>query len=65
MADFESLLKRWQTAGVLDAEAASRIRAYELEQTGPGPQSSKRIGWQGLVALILGAILLACGWCCL
>jgi uncharacterized membrane protein len=61
MADFESLLKRWQTAGVLDAEAASRIRAYELEQTGPGPQSSKRIGWQGLVALILGAILLACG----
>jgi uncharacterized membrane protein len=61
MADFESLLKRWQTAGVLDAEAAGRIRAYELGQTRPADESSKRLGWQGLVALILGAILLACG----
>ncbi|MGD0893491.1 MAG: DUF2157 domain-containing protein [Terracidiphilus sp.] len=65
MADFESLLKRWQSAGVLDAEAAGRIRAYELErahgQTGSAGEGSRRIGWQGLVALILGAILLACG----
>jgi uncharacterized membrane protein len=61
MADFESLLKRWQKAGVLDAESAGRIRAYELEQASPTRESSKRIGWQGLVALILGAILLACG----
>jgi len=56
MADFESLIKRWQTAGVLDAEAANRIRAYELEQARPSG-----LRWQGLVALILGAILLACG----
>ena len=56
MADFESLLKRWQTAGVLDAEAAGRIRAYEQEHTRPAG-----LRWQGLVALILGAILLACG----
>jgi len=56
MADFDALLNRWQKAGVLDAEAARRIRAYELEQTHPAG-----LRWQGLVALILGAILLACG----
>jgi uncharacterized membrane protein len=56
MADFESLLNRWQSAGVLDAEAAGRIRAYELEQKRPAG-----LRWQGMVALILGAILLACG----
>src|SRR5271157_2454652 len=56
MADFESLLTRWQSAGVLDAEAAGRIRAYESEQTRPSG-----LRWQGMVVLILGAILLACG----
>ena len=61
MADFETLLHRWQTAGVLDSVAASRIRAWELEQKHPSKQDSMRLGWQGLVALILGAILLACG----
>jgi uncharacterized membrane protein len=61
MADIESLLNRWQSAGVLDAETAGRIRAYETDQAGPAGQSSKRLGWQGLVALILGAMLLACG----
>jgi len=56
MTDFEPLLTRWQSAGVLDAEAAGRIRAYELEQKRPAG-----LRWQGMVALILGAILLACG----
>jgi uncharacterized membrane protein len=56
MADIESLLNRWQTAGVLDAEVAARIRAFEEKQEKPGG-----LRWQGLVALILGAILLACG----
>jgi len=56
MADIESLLNRWQTAGVLDAEATGRIRAWESEQQRPAG-----LRWQGLVALILGAILLACG----
>ncbi len=56
MADFESLIHRWQSAGVLDAEAASRIRAFENEQ-----QKPSGLRWQGIVALILGAILLACG----
>jgi len=61
MADFEPLLKRWQSAGVLDAAAAERIRAYESEQAGPASPAGERMGWQGKVALILGAILLACG----
>jgi hypothetical protein len=56
MADFDALLNRWQKAGVLDAEAARRIRAFELELTRPAG-----LRWQGMVALILGAILLACG----
>ena len=56
MADFESLLNRWQSAGVLDAETAGRIRAYENEQKKPAG-----LRWQVIVVLILGAILLACG----
>ena len=56
MADYESLLNRWQKAGVLDAEVAGRIRAFEFEQERPAG-----LRWQGIVALILGAILLACG----
>ena len=56
MADFESLLTRWLAAGVLDAEAAHRIRAYEQKQAHPAG-----LRWQGLVALILGALLLGCG----
>ena len=56
MPDHEALLNRWQSAGVLDAEAAARIRAFELEQKRPSG-----LRWQGMVALILGAILLACG----
>ncbi len=56
MTDFEVLLNRWLSAGVLDAEAADRIRAYETEQEHPSG-----LRWQGLVALILGALLLAAG----
>ena len=53
MTDFEPLLNRWQSAGVLDAEAARRIRTYELAQTRPAG-----LRWQGMVALILFAICL-------
>jgi uncharacterized membrane protein len=56
MADIESLLKRWQSAGILRAELADRIRAYEAEQDRPAG-----VAWQGRVALILGGILLASG----
>jgi hypothetical protein len=73
MSDIESLLTRWQSAGVLDAETAARIRAHEAQTatkdnpglTFRGPQRQVHVAgvvkWQGVTALILGAILLACG----
>ena len=56
MPEIESLLARWQSAGVLDSEAAARIRSYET-----GNRKPAGLRWQGIVALILGAILLATG----
>jgi uncharacterized membrane protein len=85
MTDIESLLTRWQAAGVVDAETAARIRAYEETAGGVRgtaqltegelvsnprspkardrghPGSSIGLHWQGITALVLGAILLACG----
>jgi uncharacterized membrane protein len=58
MPDIESLLTRWQSAGVLDAATAARIRAHEAQSA---PKDSPGLKWQGVTALILGAILLACG----
>src|SRR5208282_2804368 len=58
MPDIESLLTRWQSAGALDSETAARIRAHEAQSSGG---SSTGLHWQGITALILGAILLACG----
>ncbi len=56
MPDIESLLTRWQSAGVLDDAAAARIRGWEAGQKRP-----TGMRWQAVVALILGAILLASG----
>jgi len=56
MADLESLISRWQEAGLLDAEVAKRIRAWEAER-----KRNRGMQWQGLVLLALGGILLACG----
>lgn len=56
MPDIEQLLKRWQSAGVLDSVAAARIRAWEEAQQRPAG-----LAWQGVVALILGGLLLATG----
>jgi uncharacterized membrane protein len=70
MLDFEPLLTRWQSAGVLDAQAAARIRVWESAQaptarprtaTAEKESGTKGIAWQGRVALILGGILLASG----
>ncbi len=58
MPDIESLLTRWQSAGVLDAASAARIRAHEAQSAS---KDSPGLKWQGITALILGAILLACG----
>ena len=71
MTDYESLLNRWQSAGVLDADTTARIRAWESAQgtirtttreaeSQSGTQVAG-IAWQGRVALILGGILLASG----
>ena len=56
MADFESHVNRWQSAGILDAETAGRIRAFEAKQEKPAG-----LRWQVIVVLVLGAILLASG----
>jgi uncharacterized membrane protein len=70
MPDYESLLNRWQSAGLLDPDTVSRIRTWESTQApvqGPvlAPKSENQaaagIAWQGKVALILGGILLASG----
>ena len=70
MTEYEPFLKRWVSAGLLDAEAASRIRAWEFTQTStasPAKSDARKgaraegIAWQGRVALILGGILLASG----
>jgi uncharacterized membrane protein len=58
MPDIESLLTRWQSAGLLDAATAARIRAHEAQSAS---KNSPGLKWQGVTALILGAILLACG----
>ena len=58
MPEIESLLNRWQSAGVLDAETAARIRAHESKTSA---RESPSLRWQGITALVLGAILLACG----
>lgn len=56
MESWEQHLTRWQTAGLLDAASAERIRAYEAAEAQPAGQR-----WQVLVALILGGILLGAG----
>ncbi len=68
MDEIESLLKRWQSAGVLDADTAARIRALEAQSAapsagGPAAISANPAGlkWLVVTGLILGAILLACG----
>jgi uncharacterized membrane protein len=72
MTEYEPLLKRWVSAGLLDSEAATRIRDWELVHTSTTGQSkpdtrkgasapAEGVAWQGRVALILGGILLASG----
>ena len=70
MQDFESLLTRWQSAGVLDEKTAERIRAHEAKMAARGPAqpdapsaaaTPASLRWLVVTGLILGAILLACG----
>ncbi len=68
MHDIESLLTRWQSVGVLDADTAARIRALESHSAAqPAAQAAvpsanpAGLKWLVVTGLILGAILLACG----
>jgi uncharacterized membrane protein len=56
MQEPEIWLTRWQAAGLLDAQTAAAIRAYEEAHVRP---SSRR--WQVRIALIAGTILLGAG----
>lgn len=58
MPPVEDFLQRWTNAGILDAAAAERIRAYEKSHEQPSG-----LRWQVLLALAFGGILLAAGVC--
>src|SRR5437870_10908356 len=49
-------LKRWISAGVVDAGTAARIRTFEESQG-----SSERLRWPVLLAVALGGVLLCAG----
>ena len=50
------LLARWTEAGLIDAQTADRIRAYELTQQRPAT-----LGWSVRIALAFGALMLGAG----
>jgi uncharacterized membrane protein len=52
----EKTLSTWQAAGVIDAETAARIRAFESQQA-----SMERMRWPVLVALGLGGLVICAG----
>ena len=54
--DWARLVARWQAAGLIDTEAAARIRAFEEQQT-----AAARLRWPIIVALAFGAVMLAGG----
>jgi len=54
--DWEGHLDRWTAAGLLDADSASRIRAWESTRS-----RAQGLGWPVRIALAFGAILLAAG----
>lgn len=55
-AGWEELLAKWQAAGLIDPEAAARIREFEQRETG-----SARLRWPALAAIAFGGIMLAAG----
>jgi len=49
-------LDRWKAAGLIDADAAARIHAFEAEHAG-----SARLRWPILIAIAFGAVMIAGG----
>lgn len=54
--DWEAHVTRWSSAGVIDAEAAGRIRDWEAGRERPGG-----LQWPVAIALVFGALLLGAG----
>jgi uncharacterized membrane protein len=54
--DWEGHLDRWASAGLLDADTAGRIRAWES-----GRSPAQGLGWPIRIALAFGAVLLGAG----
>jgi uncharacterized membrane protein len=55
--DYESYIKRWTAAGLLDEVSAARIVEWEAVQE----RSSRSFRWPTILALVFGVILLAAG----
>lgn len=54
--DWERYLDRWTVAGLMEADRAANIRAWELQRS-----PSQGLSWPIRIALAFGAILLAAG----
>jgi uncharacterized membrane protein len=55
-AGWEQLLARWQDAGLIDSDAAARIREFEQQETGPS-----KLRWPAIASVALGAMMLVAG----
>lgn len=55
-AAWEQWLAKWQDAGLIDPDAAARIRDFEQRDTG-----SSRLRWPAVAAIALGGMMLAAG----
>lgn len=53
---WQSVLKRWSDAGLLDSATADRIRHFERSNEKTG-----QLRWPILIAVALGAVMLAAG----
>jgi uncharacterized membrane protein len=53
---WEQTLARWQDAGLIDPDGASRIREFEQKQSGSG-----RLRWPAILAISLGGLMLMAG----
>jgi uncharacterized membrane protein len=55
-APWEQALAKWQEAGLIDPEAAARIREFEQRASGSG-----RLRWPAIAAIAFGGMMLAAG----
>lgn len=60
MASLEAQLDRWLTAGIIDSQAAGRIREFERERPGEqrGPTLVEAIVYLGVLVAAVGAMIL-------